>query len=236
MPLSEITQLGGTKILAVGVDPLTGKMYPLPVNPTSGEVIVGQVAAQSIQDILKQQDLISYLSLTGKTFTASPSTTSATVTGQTSYVNTTPTFLLDVPAGITAIPLYMGLAQTGTVAGGDINILMGKDKIDRYNTGGTEASYMNDRSVSTRTPSCKLYTNPTAVAGNALRMMGQQIAADVSPAEGVINESVWTPAAKLDFLDGPAAWLVYTFAGTTGPTWFWQFGWAELLTSELPSA
>lgn len=237
MPLEEVKELGGNHIIPVGIDPTTGKMYPMAIDPSTGSLISGPTSSsESLQSILKRQDFVSYLSSIGKTFSASAAAPNTTITGQTSYVNTTPTFLLNVPSGITAIPLFMGLAQTGTVAGADINVLMGKDKINRYSSGGTEASYMVDRSSIVRAPSCKLYTNPTAVAGAALRMLGQQIAADVSPAEGVINEVVWTPAGRLEFLDGPAAWLVFTFAGTTGPTWFWEFGWAELLTSDLPTS
>lgn len=186
---------------------------------------------------LRSQDFLSYLALQGKTFTLGPSSAiNATVTGQTSFVATTPTFLLNVPTGKTVIPLFMGLCQAGTVAGGDITVLMGKDKISRYSSGGTELSALPDRGSIGTQPTSKLYSGATATTGVATRMMGLLLGPDVSPAEGVINEIVWTPAATLDFLDGPAAWMIYTYAGTTGPTWFYEFKFAEVDTSDLALA
>lgn len=203
---------------------------------TDGQPLSAGSASLTVVERLRSQDFLSYLALQGKTFTLGPSTLQGTVTGQTSFVSTTPTFLLDVPTGKTVIPLFMGLAQAGTVAGGDITVLMGKDKIDRYDSGGTELNALPDRSSAGTQPTSKLYTGATAIAGVATRMMGLVLGPDVSPAEGVINEIVWTPAATLDFLDGPAAWLIYTYATGTGPTWLYEFKFAEVDTSDLALA
>lgn len=204
---------------------------------SSGKPLSPTTTNLTVLERLRDQDFLSYLAAQGKTFTAGPATAvNNTETGQTSFASTTPTFLLDVPSGITAIPLFMGLCQTGTVAGGDIDVIMGKDKIKRYSSGGTASGVVCDRSGANVNPSCTLYRSPTAIAGVAIRMMGLTLAADVSPAEGVINEIVWTPAGALDFLDGPATWAVWTYAGTTGPTWFYEFKWAEVATSDLALA
>jgi hypothetical protein len=236
MSLQQVKVLGGSHIVAVGIDPTDNNYYALPVNHTTGELI-STSAPSTPTDILKQQDFVSWLALTKQVYTAGPSAAiTGTVTGQTSFVATTPTFLLTIPAGITCIPLLMGLCQTGTVAGDNINILMGKDYQNRYSSGGTTLLAARDRD-GLKNASCVLSSNPTATADTGdvpARMMAVQIAADISPAEGLINEVVWTPAGALDFLDGPAAWLIYTFAATTGPTWFYEFKWAELATSSLP--
>lgn len=204
---------------------------------SSGRPLSPTTSALTIPERLQSQDFLSYLALQGKTFTLGPSSAiNATVTGQTSFVATTPTFLLNVPTGKTVIPLFMGLAQAGSVAGGDITVLMGKDKINRYSSGGTALSALPDRSSASTQPTSTLYSGATATSGVATRMMGLQIGPDVSPAEGVINEIVWTPAATLDYLDGPAAWMVYTYAASTGPTWLYEFKFAEVDTSDLALA
>ena len=51
----------------------------------------------------------------------------ALAAGGTSYVATTPAFLLDVAAGTTMIPLSIRLRQGGTVAGGVITVLITAD-------------------------------------------------------------------------------------------------------------
>lgn len=236
MALQEIKQLGGTHIVAVGVDPTTGGYYPLPVNAVSGQIAVSSTPS-AVADVLKAQDFVSWLALTKKVYTASAaSAVNGTVTGQTSFVATTPTFLLSVPLGITAIPLLAALAQSGTVAGADINILMAKDYENRFSSGGTALQAIRDRD-GLANPSCTMRSGATATADAGVvptRMWGLQLGPDVSPAEGVINEAVWTPAGALDFIDGPGSWLIYTYAGTTGPTWLYEFKWAEIATSELP--
>jgi len=217
------------------LQPDSDNVYHEMLVDSTGRPLAPSNSNQSLVEVVKAQDFISWLGLNGKTFSAGPSTaTNATVTGQTSFASTTPTFLLNVPSGKTAIPLYAALCQTGTVAGGDITIVMAKDKINRYSSGGTALSAQPDRPSKNTNPSCTLYTSPTAISGIALRMAGIQVAADISPAEGVINEWVWTPAGKLDYIDGPGAWMIYTYAGTTGPTWFYSFGWAEVDSADLP--
>ena len=68
-----------------------------------------------------------YLSAIGWMYNASAAAASTTVTGSTSFANTDPTFLLDVPSGTTCIPSYMSLGQTGTVAFAAISLIMEVD-------------------------------------------------------------------------------------------------------------
>lgn len=178
-------------------------------------------------------DVLSMLAAQGQVFYASDADQNDTITGQTSFADTTPTFLLRVPAGTTAIPLMISLTQTGTVAGGAISMLMEIDNADRYASGGTAETILSSRTVGGESPLCSLYSNPTASSGYGVRIDAQQVGADVDTAEGAPNRVRWTPEAGLDFLVGPSSWLVYTYAGTTGPTWDWTFKWAEFPTTEL---
>ena len=177
-------------------------------------------------------DLGLLLASQGRIFTASDADQNDLVTGQTSFVSTTPTFLIDVPSGTTIVPLLVSLGQTGTVAGDTVNVIIELDNADRYNTGGTSETVFNNKTAGgVFTNAATLYSNPTAETGYGIRAFGISVAQDVAPAEGISNEVLWTPTSTPEFLVGPAAFLVYTYATTTGPTWFWTIKWAEIPTT-----
>ena len=175
----------------------------------------------------------SLLASQGRVFYASDADQNDAVTGQTSFANTTPTFLVDVPAGTTMIPLMMSLSQTGTVAGALIDVVMEFDDTTRRASGGTAETIFCARPRAAQQQKCVMYSGATASAGYGVRVAGWQVGADVDTAEGAIHELLWTPTGSLDFLDGPASWLIYTYAATTGPTWFWTLKFAEIPTIEL---
>jgi hypothetical protein len=198
----------------------------------------------TVQSILRvNPNPFPYLSAIGWMYDASPATTEATATGATSYATTTPTFLLDVPEGITCIPAQLSLAQAGTVAGGAISVIISHNNADHYTSGGTAATIENSLAGGGAVP-----TNSSGVApafystiGSAIvatdvvssRIKGWLLGQDVSPAEGAVQEIEWVPNSGLQILKGPAAFLVYTYAGSTGPTWFWSFKFAAFKTTEL---
>lgn len=192
--------------------------------------------------ITKGNDVATLLAIEGQTFYASDADQNDVVTAVTSFAATTPTFLLQVPSGTTVIPLGVRLAQTGTVAGAAIDIIMEIDNADRYSAGGTSETILPARTLgpsgssgssAASSSACTLYSNPTAAAGYGVRIDGITIGQDVSSAEGAINSYIWTPSGGYDFIVGPGAWLIYTYAGTTAPTWFWTIKWGEVLTVNL---
>lgn len=174
------------------------------------------------------------LAARGRVFIGADGDQNDTVTGQTSFANTTPTWSIDVPLGTTCIPLYVDLSQSGTVAGDTIFLIVEIDNADRYASGGTAETVLNARTDATHSPLCTLRSNPTAEAGYGIRVVSANIAPDVSPAEGIIP-GPFIPMPMPFFLVGPAGFLVYTYAGTTGPTWLWSIAWAEIPTRDLPS-
>ena len=193
---------------------LTGSVDPLRVQYTGDKYSPSELARQ------------------GRVFYASDADQNDAVTGQTSFANTTPTFMVDVPKGLTLVPLMMSLSQTGTVAGALINVVMEFDDTLRYASGGTSETTFNARPGKGASPVlCR--SGATAAAGYGIRVAGWQVGADVDTAEGAIHELLWTPTGSLDFLDGPASWLIYTYAGTTGPTWLWTIKYAVIPTIEL---
>lgn len=187
---------------------------------------------------LKGGDIASLLALEGQAFYASDAAQGDFVTGVTSFATTTPTFLLRVPSGTTAIPLGVSLAQASTVAGAAISVILEFDNAERFSAGGTTETILSARTIgpsssSNATAACTVLSNPTATDAYGIRVDGVVLGPDVSSAEGAVNQYLWTPSGGYSFLVGPAAMLVYTFAGTTAPTWLWTLKWAEVLTVNL---
>jgi hypothetical protein len=135
----------------------------------------------------------------------------------------------------------MRLFQTGTVAGGAIGVIMEIDDTDRYSSGGTVATVLatnlrgaREGMVAGVTPKLWSATGSAVVATNAygVRHAGYTLGQDVSPAEGAVNELIWTPSAGVDFLIGPASWLIYTYvAAGQAPSWIWSFKFAQFPSS-----
>jgi hypothetical protein len=188
---------------------------------------------------LAKGNLMGYLAATGRIFTASAAAANTTVTGATSFATTTPTFLLDIPEGTTALPLRFTGGQTGTVAGAKVDIIVEWDNADRYTSGGTEATWLNQMFHS-RLAVCDFYsatgTAITATNAYGVRDMALSIGQDVEPAEGALQEIIWTPNAGPIGLRGPAAWLLYAFAGTTAPTLWYTFTWGEVRSVDYDTA
>lgn len=174
-------------------------------------------------------NLVAFCAAEGRIFYASDADQNDLVTGQTSFAATTPTFQLDVPDGTTAIPLLLSLHQTGSVAGATIDVIMEIDNAVRYSTGGTAETKLAARTDAPITSLCTLRSGATAAAGYGVRIFGITVGQDVSSAEGAVNEIIWTPPGdQLDYIVGPGAWNIYTYAGATGPTWFWTVKWMEI--------
>ena len=188
-------------------------------------------------------DVAWVLAAGGRVYIASDADQNDRVTGQTSFANTTPTFLLNNPSTSTVVcvPFYYQLTQTGTVAGGAISIETEVRSPTAYASSGTSegvsSAFFGRDNVTgwSAAPSnvCVLYSGATAGAGQGRSLGHAQLAADVEPAEGVINVYEWTAPSGL--MLGPDASLgIYTYAASTGPTWGWVFVWAELPFGMLP--
>lgn len=196
----------------------------------------GYISPAATRDgILYTAPRVHALAQEGRVYIATDGDANDTVTGQTSFADTTPTFLLAVPAGTTCELLSMVLQQTGTVAGGVIDVNMAVDSSSiAYASGGTaEASFCARTDAPNGAALCTLYSTATATTARLTKQLDSfHLGMDVSPAEAALTDSVWTPEkyGRPLILVGPAALGVFTSAGTTGPTWYWSFSWAELVT------
>lgn len=173
--------------------------------------------------------LVSRAAQAGRLVVASDADQNDTVTGQTSFANTTPTFLLNVPSGSCAVPLWVNLMQAGTVAGGDITIFVEADDIAAYSSSGTSETLYYFRNGAGFTSSCAVYSGATATAGYGILLDAEVLAADVDPSVEVVWTGHYLWKATYPFiLVGPASFKVFTYAATTGPTWQWSLGFLDL--------
>lgn len=145
-------------------------------------------------------------------------------TGQTSFVATTPTFLIAKTDGSSTrtIPLSALLGLTGTQAGGAISVAVYIDSTDRYSSDGTALVIKPMAMGGVVGPGFRVYSNATAsAASDAVRRV----------AEFTISSTLEIPLA-IDFegevqIGQVGSILIYTWAATTGPTWSPNFVIAE---------
>ena len=184
-------------------------------------------------------DWMTQLAMEGRVFELSnPTHGTAVAMGGTAYSDTAAAFSIDVPTGTTIVPLEVQLRQGGTVAGGVITALLTVDNKARYSSGGTALTPKNIRTDITTASLTTAYSG-----GSALTIVASQLqrtfwasllSPDVTPTADVAFPAVdsrvdWS--AKMytpPVLVGPASLVIYTFAGTTQPSWFYHITWAEM--------
>jgi hypothetical protein len=163
----------------------------------------------------------------GRRFRYTHQTIATGVLGQTSQVDTTPTFLISQTASSTntarKVLSAMTLSQSGTPAGGAIHIVIATDQTNRYSSGGTAVvgkNLLNDVDCSgppALAAQGTFYYNPTASAAtSSTRIMEHW----VIPVNNV--------PFSVDFSDEliigtTGSILIYTWAASTGPTWNFSF-------------
>lgn len=183
-------------------------------------------------------EYLELLAREGRIFVAGDSTLVATITGRTSIATTTPDLLLNVPSGTIAIPLWLQLSQTGTVAGGEITVHLEMDNANRYTSGGTVETVLSSRTDNPTSNQCTLYSSSSAITATDAYGMGLwhgEFIQDVDPAVAdnfAWHNWEWTPRFPV-YIVGAGAFLVYTGAATTGASYYWNFAWAEIPSTEL---
>lgn len=151
----------------------------------------------------------------GQRFAVTHQTPGTGITGQTSFVATTPTLLLYRAAAASRLILSgLTLGQVGTVAGGVIYAAVAIDSANRYSAGGTAIVAQNMFAGHAGAAETIARYNPTAsAAGAGTRYV---FACGIDAVVGRLT--------SIDFGDGllvpeTGSVLVYTWAAVTGPTW-----------------
>jgi hypothetical protein len=162
----------------------------------------------------------------GRRFFTTHQTPGTGVTAQTSFVATTPTFLLNNAAATRAAILRaIIISQSGIVAGGNVNYSVAIDSANRYSSGGTAVVPQNGNADSAVASAVTAFRfNPTATAAGA----GTRYVA-----EAVVPASLGTLTSFL-FADGlfvgtTGSILFYAFAAVVAPTLRFVFEWEEVV-------
>lgn len=186
-------------------------------------------------------DWMTQLAIEGHVFELSNATKgTALAGGGTSYSDTAPWLNIDVPAGYTMVPLEILLNQGGTVAGALITVLLTADNKVRYSSGGSALTPKANRSDAPVGPQCVVYAGATcSAAGVARTFWASLLSPDVTPTADVAfpgydNRVEWTARKFVPpVLVGPASLVIYTYAGTTQPSWFYTIKWLELPSNQI---
>lgn len=183
-------------------------------------------------------DLYTQLVDDGRVFVASNAAreTAEAIGTATTFSDTDPALLLDVPSGTTAKPLEIIMNQGGTVAGGNITLLITlSDKI-RYASGGVKLTPQNMRFDEPRSSSCNFYTGSTDIVANAntddITLYGANLVHDIDALEGG-HIHLTAKNYIMPQLIGPAALVIYAVAATTQPSFFYSIKWAEFDTTDV---
>lgn len=150
----------------------------------------------------------------GRRFSVAHQTPGTTITGQTSFVATTPTFLINQASAAHRVVLSnFALCQIGTPAGGTIHIAVAIDSADRYSSGGTAITPQATAMPSAVSAGFGFRFNPTASAPSSVRYLYEW----TQPAWA---GSIFNPDLHDGLLIGfTGSILVYTWAAATAPTW-----------------
>ncbi len=185
-------------------------------------------------------DWIMQLIFDGRVFIASNvAMETVNLLGDASYAEAVAGLALDVPNGVTVIPLEIVLTQAGTVAGGDITVLMTVDTKLRITSGvaSTPRNYLINAtepypSMCT-VKSHKEGTTNLVVATPAgdYSFYSKMMAEDI--VSGYDQQVIWTARDyPPPIIKGPGAVVIYTYPATsTAPSYFWHMIWAEIPTT-----
>jgi len=179
--------------------------------------------------VLREYNAISALVEEGKVFHVTNPTVGTEIVGQTSYVATATTFSFRNLGSKLMVPLWARLVQADAVAGGRIIVHTQVVETDQF-TSGTALPIANSNWRNKDAPGVLAYhtaTLPAFTTGNARLVHTGEYFQTVTAAN---NDNVINAVTLPGFVGvRPNGGLhIYTWAGTTGPSWSFDIGWAEV--------
>lgn len=169
----------------------------------------------------------------GRRFAVTHQTPGTAIAAQTSFVATTPTFLVSQSGGSKRVVLSsMNLSLVAPAPGGAVNVLVAIDRTNRYSAGGTSVTPQNlladpDDAADANAAGFAFRTNPTASAAGAGATVPRYAWVWSIP-RVVANPTPFS----VGFDDGAVigktgSILIYTWAATTAPSWLFSFEFVE---------
>ena len=165
----------------------------------------------------------------GPLYIATLQTPDTDITGQTAFLDTTPTFLLHRSNANKRCKIeYFILSQSGTVAGSFIRIIAGFGTNDMFSALGSGAAipFRAASSGDQSEPETKFKFNVTCLAptGKKPFLYNRTATATLGIQTLVLpDDSVSTDEDEL-IIDRTGSLAIWTFADTTGPSWKLEVG------------
>ena len=179
--------------------------------------------------------------LEGRVFTANAGSLATPVSAANAAVtNLRPMAVLRVPSGTTIIPIKTTIsprALAGTV--NDIIVAFCQNDVGNGTSSAMTVGPINsktDATVASTVTARQLYTGDCTAPTNPVELLHRcDPYAQSADANGAsLNTAINFPESPQDTLPilvGPASWLVYVGATTTGPTFYASFEWVEAPSS-----
>ena len=165
----------------------------------------------------------------GKVFHVSNPTVGTEIVGQTSYVATATTFSFRNLGSKLMVPLWCHLVQADAVAGGRIIVHTQALETDQF-TSGTALTAVNSNWRNRDANGVIAFhtaTLPSFTTGNARLVHTGEYFQTVTAANGDNRINAFTRPGFVGVRPGGGL-HVYTWAGTTGPSWSFDIAWAEV--------
>lgn len=141
------------------------------------------------------------------------------LSGQTSFDDQKPTFLIVAPSTHSIVLSDMALAQIAPVAGGPINTVIITDTVNRFDANGTISASVPMRAGQPAVPTGVIfYEIPDADATTSTELF---VAQDQSAA--LIGDSIIFKSNDGVIIPAGGSLLVYNFAAATSPTLVYSF-------------
>ena len=146
--------------------------------------------------------------------------------------NVNPSFLIDVPAATTIIPLEVTLSPEGTGTPGDWMVRMNKDTVVRYSSGGGSNTIVN--MFTPKTSTCTAFNAGTQIVAIADVSNDTFWAAGRDDSAMALQGIYWSAKTHIPpVLIGPASWLIYLKPGNVDEEVNYSIKWAEFTSTDV---
>ena len=223
--------MGDTSLEVLNNIEVTGRKAVSPIRETEditeGQMWLGRDGS------LVAMDWFTAMSMEGRVFNVALNAPDTTMTGETAYDATHPSILIDIPDGVTFIPVHLDICYEDA-AGTDNYIIVGADDVALYSSGGTGTKVSTCNNIRTDNPHASavtaVYTGDNQLTitdpGATERILFSYVNAFADATTSPPIQVIWEPKSP-PVLVGPASFFVYCY-GSTAPEFSFSVQWVEL--------
>ena len=223
--------MGDTSLEVLNNIEVTGRKAVSPIRETE-DVSEGQ-AWLGRDGSLVAMDWYTAMAMEGRVFNIALVTPDGTMTGEAAYDATHPSILMDIPEGVTFIPVHVDVCFEDA-GGADNYIIIGADDANLYSAGGSGAGDSACNNLRTDNPYASAisatYTGDTQLTitdpGASERILYSYVNQFKDAATSPPIQVIWEPKSP-PVLVGPASFFIYCY-GASAPEFSYSIQWVEL--------